>query len=255
MRKAALIGSVVFSLAAAGSVFAVSVAAAAPPPGLQAAIERTASAPSRQYAFTVRITKDTLPLVLRVQGQQSGETISVRLKLRGAKTQNGMLQAAATGATLLLGPFLYEQAPVGVAVAGKVLWVRSHVADLAPDSVKLQAVHALTPAPLLRILGEARVAKAGPGGRLYRGTVAYNNPVVGSSLARLTGGREYRGLRLSAYVGRDGLVHRLLITGHTADRASTLALSARLFAFGKPVHVRPPAPGTFVDDKLGQLTS
>ena len=121
MRKAALIGSVVFSLAAAGSVFAVSVAAAAPPPGLQAAIERTASAPSRQYAFTVRITKDTLPLVLRVQGQQSGETISVRLKLRGAKTQNGMLQAAATGATLLLGPFLYKQAPVGVAVAGKVL--------------------------------------------------------------------------------------------------------------------------------------
>jgi hypothetical protein len=56
-------------------------------------------------------------------------------------------------------------------------------------------------------------------------------------------------------VGRDGLVHRLLITGHTADRASTLALSARLFAFGKPVHVKPPAPGTFVDDKLGQLTS
>jgi hypothetical protein len=100
MRKAALIGSVVFSLAAAGSVFAVSVGAAAPPPGLQAAIERTASAPSRQYAFTVRITGASCRSCARVQGQQSGGDLRPPEAAR-SETQNGMLQAAATSATLL----------------------------------------------------------------------------------------------------------------------------------------------------------
>jgi hypothetical protein len=240
MRKAAIIGSIVLLAAAAG-------ASAAPKPGLRAALLRTAATKSQRYVFTVRITKDALPLELRVRGQQSGETISIRLMLSGAK------MPAANGATLLLGPFLYERAPSTVVDFDKLRWLRVHVADLSPGSVKLKAVHALTPAPLLRVLGRARMTQAGPGSRLYRGTVAYDKPVVRSSLARLTGGTEYRELRISAYVGRDGLVHRLLITGRTADRATTLSLSARLFAFGRPVHVKPPPPGKFTDAKLVRL--
>ena len=73
------------------------------------------------------------------------------------------------------------------------------------ERVELKAVHALTPraAAASRRRG-AHDSGRSPGARLYRGTVAYDDPVVRSSLARLTGGMEYRGLRISAYVGRDG---------------------------------------------------
>ena len=242
MRKAAIIGWVVSLVATGCSILAASGAAASTP-SLEAALDRTAKTPSERFAFTVRISNKTLPVALRVQGQQSGETISVRLKLSGAKKADGTPSAAADGATLLLGPFLYERAPSGAVISGKVRWVRLHVADLSPGSTRLKAVHDLTPRPLLRVLGEARMTQTAPGARLYRGTVAYDNPIVRSSLARLTGGTDFRGLRLSAYVGRDGLVHRLRLTGRTADRHSTLSLSAKLFAFGRPVHVKPPPRG------------
>jgi hypothetical protein len=254
MRKAAIIGPALL-LAAASGAFATAGGDAAPKPGLGAALLRTAKVPSQRYEFTVRITKGPMPLVLRVRGQQSAETISVRLKMSEMKMQDGTKVANSNSAALLLGPFLYERAPSGVALPGKVRWLRLHVADLSPGSAALKAVHALTPAPLLRVVGEARMTQAAAGARLYRGTVAYDNPLVRSSLARLTGGTEFRALRISAYVGRDGLVHRLLITGRTADRASTLSLSARLFAFGRSVHVKPPPPGTFIDDKLVQLST
>jgi hypothetical protein len=140
-------------------------------------------------------------------------------------------------------------------VFDKVRWLRVRVVDLSPTSSELKAVHALTPEPLLRVLGEARTSRVRPGAGLYRGTVAYDRPLVRSSLAQLTGGTEFRGLRISAYVGRDGHVHRLLLTGRTADRKSTLSLSARFYGFGRPLHVKPPPPGTFMDDKLVQLSS
>jgi hypothetical protein len=255
MRKAAIMGPLVL-LAAAGGAFAAAGGDAAPKPGLRTALARTAAVSSQRYAFTVRITKkDAMPLVLRVRGQQNADTISVHLNLSDMTMPDGTTVAASGSAALLLGPFLYEQAPSGVVLLGKARWLRLHVADLSPDSAALKAVHALTPAPLLRVIGEARMTQAGPDARLYRGTVAYDNPLVRSALARLTGGTEFRRLRISTYVGRDGLIHRLLLTGRTADRASTLSLSARLFAFGRPVHVKPPPPGTFIDDKLVQLSS
>jgi hypothetical protein len=54
-------------------------------------------------------------------------------------------------------------------------------------------------------------------------------------------------------VGRDGLIHAIRITGRTADGKTTLNLRARLFGFGKPVSVKPPKPGSFVDPTLEQL--
>jgi hypothetical protein len=254
MRKAAVIGPVVL-LAASGGALAAAGGDAAPKPSLRTALLRTAAAPSQRYVFTVRITKDALPLALRVRGQQSGETISVRLAMSDVKMPDGTKLAGASGAALLLGPFLYERAPSSVVVFDEVRWLRLRVADLSPNASALKAVHALTPAPLLRVLGEARMTQARPGARLYRGTVAYDNPIVRSSLARLTGGTEYRALRVSAYVGRDGLVHRLVLTGRTADHATVLQVAARLYAFDRPVHVAPPRPGTFMDEHLAELAA
>jgi hypothetical protein len=254
LRTAGIIGSIALLIGASGA-YAATGHGAARAPSLHAALLRTMSTPSERYAFTVRITKDALPVTLHVRGQQSGETISVRLHMNELKMPDGTKLAGSTGAALLLGPFLYERAPSNAVVLENVRWLRVHLADLSPNASELKAVHALTPGPLLRVLGQARMTRVKAGRGLFHGTAAHDDPVVRSSLARLTGGVDFRSLRISAYVGRDGLVHRLLITGRTADRKSTLSLSARLFAFGRPVHVKPPRPGTFMDDKLVQLST
>ena len=73
-------------------------------------------------------------------------------------------------AALLDGPFLYERAPSGLAVFGAVHWLRLTVADLAPASPDLAAVNAMTPAPILRVLEAARMARAPIGAHLFHGT-------------------------------------------------------------------------------------
>jgi hypothetical protein len=100
---------------------------------------------------------------------------------------------------------------------------------------------------LLRALDAARIAPASQGTRSFHGTLAYDNPAVRAGLVHLTGGLEFRGLRISALVGNDGLVHRIVVTGRTADGRTTFSLRAHLFGLGKAVHVTPPAPGTFLD--------
>jgi hypothetical protein len=238
VRKAALI-------CATATVAALPVAGAeaAARPGLRPALARTAHAPSLHYRLRVRIVRDGTPLALHVRGQASRSTISIRLQTGDGRT----------GAALLDGPFLYELAPNGLVVVGKIRWLRVSLRHLSARADELKAVHAMTPAPLLRVLGEAHLRQAGA--RLYRGAVAYDDPIVRTALARLTNRIEFRQLRVSAFVGRDGLVHRVLLTGRTADGKTTLAFSARLFAFGRPVHVSPPAPGTFMDEGLAQLQS
>jgi hypothetical protein len=85
---------------------------------------------------------------------------------------------------------------------------------------------------------------------VFAGTVAYDDPVVRTALRDLAAGFEFRGLRLRVVVGRDGLIHSLHLTGRTADGKTALSLRARLFGFDTPVHVKPPAPGTFMDPAL-----
>jgi hypothetical protein len=253
VRKSALFCSLAVVVAA--SVAFVRSGDAAPKPGLAHALVRTAKVHSQRYVFRVRITKDELPLSLRVRGQASERTISVHLAMGKVTLPDGTSVPGPWSAALLLGPFLYERAPSSVAVLGKLRWLRMRVDDLSPASPELKAVHALTPAPLLRVLGEARTTQAKPGSGLYRGTVAYDKPAVRVALARLTGGIEFRALKVSAWVAPDGLVHRLVLTGTTADGASTLEISARLFAFDRPLHVAPPKPGTFLDEHLAKLAA
>jgi hypothetical protein len=240
MRKPALIALAALIAALSIAFAAARGTAAAPQPTLADALVRTAHVASLRYAFHVGIERGGLPLALHVRGQSDARTISVHLATAGLSASE-----------LLDGPFLYEQAPDGMVVGGHLRWLRIDLAALRPGSSATAVVHALTPTPLLRVIGEGKLV--GTRG-VYRGGVAYDDPVVRASLARLTGGLEFRQLRLTVWVGRDGLVHRLRLTGRTADRSSSLLLTAHLFAFNRPVHVSPPKPGTFMDKQLAQLT-
>jgi hypothetical protein len=239
MRKVALIAAAAL-VAACSILFATARGAAAPKPGIRVAVARTAHVRSLRYAFHVGIHEYGVPLALHVRGQSDSHTISVHLATAGL-----------SAAELIDGPFLYEQAPEGMAVDGKWRWLRMSIRQLPARSQAIEVVHALTPEPLLKVIAHARLHGDGS---VFRGTVSYFDPVVRASLVKLTGGIEFRGLRLSVHVGRDGLIHRVRLTGKTADRSSSFLLVARLYAFGRPLHVSPPKPGTFIDRQLVQLS-
>jgi|SRR5581483_14235 len=214
-------------------------ASARPGPALTAAVVRTERARSEHYAIRVRLVQGGKRFSLRVRGQASARTISVSYS-------TGSLSAAA-----LLDPtYLYERAPGGLAVDG-MRWLRQPVASLAPGARELANVHALTPAPLLVVLRSAH-GGLDAAGRVFRGTVDYDSVSL-HGIAVLLAGIQFRHLRISAFVGRDGLVHRLSLSGRTADGTARLALDAHLYAFGRPVHASPPKPGTFMDTELLQL--
>jgi hypothetical protein len=240
MRKVALIAGAAL-VAACSILFATARGDAAPKPGIRLAVVRTAHVRSLRYAFRVGIHEYGVPLALQVRGQSDAHTISVHLATAGL-----------SAAELLDGPFLYEQAPQGMAVYGKWRWLRVNVTHLSASSEAIAVVHALTPEPLLRVIAKASLHADRS---VYRGTVPYFDPVVRDSLVKLTGGIEFRGLRIRVDVGRDGLIHRVRLTGKTADRSSSFVLDARLYAFGRPVHVSPPKPGTFIDRQLVQLSA
>jgi len=252
VRKPAVIG-VLATLAALSSAFAAAGGDAAPKPGLRDVMARTVGARSVHYALHVRMRRGDTPLALHVRGQANRGTISVSLHMGDLKLPDGTTVPGPSGAALLDGPFLYERAPNNIVVQGRIRWLRLSVRQLSSASDDLKAVHAMTPSPILRVVGEAHMWQAGS--RLYKGTVAYDDPIVRTALARLTGGIEFRRLRLSAFVGRDGRLHRIVLTGRTADGRTTLVLSARLYSFGRPLHVLPPAPGTFMDEQLSLLAT
>jgi hypothetical protein len=241
MRKLALIAIAALLAAAATSIALASRGAAAPKPGLADALAKTARVDSLRYAVRVQIRKGSTPLTLRIRGQFDRRTIAVHLATSGLN-----------GAEVLKGPFLYEEAPSGLVVYGHFRWLRTSIDRLPHDSDALTVLHALTPSPLLRVISAAHLRPVGDGA-VYAGPVAYDADAVRTGLTRLTGGMEFRGLQLTVHV-RNGLVHSLALTGRTADGSSKLTITARLFAFGRPVHVTPPKPGTFMDDELPALS-
>jgi hypothetical protein len=250
MRPAALV------LATAGLVAGLAFAFAggghaAREPGVQAAAARTATAASERWVIHVRMTHAGEPLSLHIRGQADPHTVSVKMRLGDAVLSDGTKLPGMNGAALLDGPYLYERAPGSVALYGKIRWLRLRVGSLPAAGDDLSAVQSMSPAPLLRVLERARIATGPAGSRTFHGTVAYDDPAVRAGLAKLTGGLEFRSLRVSGMVGRDLLVHRVVLTGRTADGKTSLSLRAHLFAFGARVHVSPPAPGTFLDDQAG----
>jgi hypothetical protein len=250
MRQVALV------LAAAGLVAGLAFAFTAgghagARPDLDAAAARTATAASARWVIHVRMTHAGEPVSLHIRGQSGPHMLSVKMRLGDSVLADGTKVPGMNGAALLDGPYLYERAPGALALYGAIRWLRLRVGSLPAGGNDLDAVRSLSPVPLLRVLRHARLARLRPGSRSFHGTLAYDDPSVRAGLAKLTGGLEFRGLRISGLVGRDGLVHRVVLTGRTADGKTTLSLRAHLFAFGTRFHVKPPPPGTFIDDQAG----
>lgn len=245
--SAVLLAAGVITVAAAGGDHARSI-------DLMAANGKTQHAKTVHYTVSVLMRKHRTPLTLDIAGAASRDAVSVHLKLGDLVMKDGTKLPGTTGAILMSKPFLYERAPGGIAVYGTIRWLRLQVDGLSPRSQTMSTVHALTPAPLLRVVAESHLRPVGRGGGFF-GPVQYDDPVVRTALQALGGGLEFRDLRLFVHVGRDGRINSLRLTGHTADRKTTFALHARLFGFGAPVKVIPPKPGTFMDQQLAQLRS
>jgi hypothetical protein len=209
---------------------------------LGSAVRATESAPSFRYAIAVSVARaEALTSGLAIQGVSGRGQLFVQVRQVPGRDAAAMID----------GPFLYERAPSGAVGNRSIRWLRVPIASLGPAATVIDAVRSLTPLPLLRVLGESHAVPARAGG--FAGTVHYDDPIVRSAITRLSGGVEFRDLRVIAQVGDDGLVNRIEITGTTADATTALHIEARLYAFGRPVHLTPPAEGTFVDEQLTQL--
>jgi hypothetical protein len=244
MRTAALIGAAAAVLAASVALV-IAGGTAGSRRTLDQVVARTARVASQRYTIDVQITRNGFPTVLHIRGTAAPGTIFVHVKMGAAGPDD---------AALLDGPFFYLRAPSYLHVTGRVRWQRVAVSTLGPDSPALTSLHDMTPSPLLRVLGEARAAAVSPAATVFRGTVAYDDPVVVTALQGLTGGVEFQDLRVTAWVGRDGLLRGVRIAGRTVDRKTTLDLNAKLFGLGRAVHVVPPAEGTFFDRQLLKLS-
>lgn len=234
MRKAVLI---VLAAALLGAP-----TASAGTPTLVHAIRATESAASFRYSIVISVRRSNLPARLTLRG------VSGRGKLFVSARQASGSEAAA----MIDGPFFYERAPNGIAVGGTIRWLRVPIHAIGHASAALNAVRTMTPAPLLRVLGESHPTRTRGNG--FAGKVHYDDPIVRSAITRLSGGIEFHDLRVIARLGGDGLIHGIGVTGITADGTTTLDIQARLFAFGRPVHLTPPAEGTFMDQQLMQLS-
>ncbi|HSX21902.1 MAG TPA: hypothetical protein VLE97_03910 [Gaiellaceae bacterium] len=209
---------------------------------------------AQRYTVELRIVQAGIPHLMTAQSAVAPETVSVHLQLGGFVLADGSVQLGSQTAGLIYGPFLYERVPDGLSL-GAIQWVRISIPSLSRSHPALRGMHGLTALPLLHVLGEARARAVTRDASIFRGTVAYDDPIVDNALQLFSAGMQFRGLQITAWIGKDGLVHRIRITGHTPDRTSTMRVDARLFAFGRPVRVTPPAEGTFVDKQLQQLAN
>jgi hypothetical protein len=224
----------------AGTLIGTPVASAGRP-GLARAVRATESVASLRYSIVISVMRASLPAQMTLRG------ISGRGKLFVSARQASGSEAAA----MIDGPFFYERAPNGVAVDGTIRWLRIPIDAGGRSAAALDAVRTMTPAPLLRVLGESHATPTPGSG--FAGKVNYDDPIVRTAITRLSGGIEFHNLRVTAALGGDGLIHGIRVTGVTADGTTTLDIQARLFAFGRPVHLTPPAEGTFMDQQLVQL--
>src|SRR5262249_45700297 len=126
-------------LAALSIAFAASGGNAAEKPSLSTALTRTSQLTSLHYGMHIQIRGQGQPLTLHIRGQSDAHTISVHFASPGM-----------TGGELVYGPFLYEQAPNGIAVYGKVRWLRTPLSLLPTNSRELMVLHALRIGPLLQ---------------------------------------------------------------------------------------------------------
>jgi hypothetical protein len=244
MRKTAFISLVAAASFAGAFAFAAAGGnkdKARPVVDVQTANTQTASAASVHYQVAITLKKARTPMTLHIHGASSRDRLLAKLAFGSQK-----------GTIMLDSNFLYETAPSGIVVLGNFSWLRMNVGRLAPHSQTMSTLRSLTPSPLLRIVAEAKL-HALERHDIFVGSVAYDDPVVRTALRDLANGYEFRQLHLRVVVGRDGLIHRLLLEGRSADHKTTFVLRARLFGFGTPVKITLPKQGTFMDPALEQL--
>ena len=232
------------------SIFAVASVALAttdekgPKATLAQAVGKTNRASSFRYALEITVARTHEPAMsLRVKGIRGRGSLFIHIRAM-ADAMPGPQQSA-----LLDGPFLYEGSPNGIAIAGKVRWLRVPTARIGQSSKALATMHNLSPAPLLRVVDEWSRARTRAQHGLFHGTVAFDDRIVEAALSGMTGGIQFRHIRFTARVGDDGYVHTIRVTGRTADARRTLTVTAHLFAFGRAVTPPLPGEGTFVDQK------
>jgi hypothetical protein len=252
MHRSVLLAFV--SIFAVASVALASTGRRAPAASLVQAVGNTNRAPTMRYVLDVSIARARYPAVeLHVQGTRGKDSLFIHVRQLASVLSDGTAVPGPQQSALIDGPFLYEGSPNGVPVLGHIRWLRVPLASLGPGAKAVATVHNLSPAPLLRVLDEWSQARTHSLHGVFRGTVAYDDPIVLTALSGLTGGIEFRDLRFSARIGNDGYVHAILVTGKTADSSRTLRVTARLYAFGRPVRLTLPGEGTFMDQKLLSL--
>lgn len=240
MRRALALGIV--ATFAVASVALAATGAKSPTTTLVQAVQRTNRASTLRYVMDVVVSRAHSPAIrLHVSGERGNQLLFIHLRESSSiRTQQS---------AMIDGPFLYEGAPNGIAVLGRIRWVRLPLARTSAESI-VSTVHNLSPAPLLRILDEWPRVRTRSATGTFHGTVAYDDPIVLTALSALTRGIEFRDVRFSARIGDDGYVHMIAVTGRTADGSRRLRVTARLYAFGRPVRLTPPGEGTFMDQKL-----
>ena len=243
MRTIALISLVAAASFAGAFTFAAAGGNKDDVADVQTANALTAKAASVHYHVAVTLRKSHSPVTLHIRGASQPGRLLAKLAL-----------GSQTGTIMLDSNFLYESAPEGIVVLGNFSWLRMDVGRLTPHSQTMSTLRSLTPAPLLHIIAESKLRALARNG-IFVGSVAYDDPVVRTALRNLANGYEFRQLHLRVVVGRDGLIHRMLLEGRSADHKTTFVLRARLFGFGRPVKITLPKPGTFMDPRLEQLQS
>jgi hypothetical protein len=249
MRRSLLLAFV--STFAVASVALAATGGKIPRSTLAQAVDRTSHASSLRYTMVIAVTRKRYPAMqLRIRGTRTTGSLFVHVKSFSMVLADGTALPGPQQSALLDGPFLYEGSPNGVAVQGTIRWLRIPVARIGTRAPAISAIHNMSPAPLLRMLDEwTHVRTRAPHG-VFHGSVAYDDPVVLTALSGMTGGIEFRDVAFTARIGDDGFVHSIVVTGRTADGSKTLHANVHMYGFERPVRIKIPGEGTFMDQKL-----
>ncbi|HET7571756.1 MAG TPA: hypothetical protein VFJ77_03705 [Gaiellaceae bacterium] len=254
MRRTIALSALATALCAASVAFAARGGTAqARPVSLHAAVLRAASADSLRFDLTVQVdADDAIPQTLHVRGASAGGVQRVHMKVDDVVAPDGTTLTGPSAEERVDGTFLYLRSTVTRPLVGP-LWVRERLSRLDRRSAELSTLRSVSASRLLTAFARARGVRAGAEAGVFHAWLPYADPTVRTALRGVEGDREYRHLRLTGWVGGDGRVSLLLLRGRTADRSSSFVLSLALGGYGKPVAVRAPGQGRFVDFDLAQL--
>ena len=257
MRRIVAASVLGIALIAASVAFAARSggAKAAAPAGLHAAVMRAATASSLRFDLTVQVAAaGVVPQTLHARGASTADVKSVHLKVDDVTTSDGTKMTGPSADEKIDGTFLYMRSTMTRPLVGPV-WVRERLAGLGPKSAELQTLRSVSARQLLTAFARARGVRAGAEAGVFHAWLPYADSTVRSALKGVEGDREYQHLRLTGWVGKDGRVSLLLLTGRTADRSAAFVLTLSLGGYGKPVAVTPPGQNNFVDFDLSKLST